>query len=113
MVSFEDPLVITEKDILVIDSKGIKHTKGTIDFAECARNYALENHIESTNCVAARDITGSNPCFDFYTSCRITELFFIPKRKFFEFFSRQNTVQRFHAFNKKILASGWTTYDMS
>jgi hypothetical protein len=113
VISFEDPIVITENNILSIDNNGIKHSNGYINFAECAKNYALVNNIQKTNCVAARDITGSNPCFDFYTTDRITEIFFVPKNKFLEFFSKQNTVQRFHALNKRIQSYGWTTYDMS
>ncbi|MHB1484625.1 MAG: hypothetical protein ACYCYI_08160 [Saccharofermentanales bacterium] len=112
MINFEDPIVITENDILSIDNNGITYSNGFINFIECASNYALFNNIEKSICVGTRDITGSNPCFDFFTNNRITEIFFLPKSKFIEFFNKQNTLQRFHNFNKTIQSFGFTTYDM-
>lgn len=112
-ISFEDPIVISENSIISIDKKGIKHSNGYIDFNECASNFTLINSTDITNCVADRDITGSNPSLDFYTTGRVTQLFFISKSKTDDLLSKSNTLQRFYVFNERIYLLGWTTRDIS
>jgi hypothetical protein len=44
-VYFENPNIITEEDVISIDKKGIKYTRGYIDFSECAANFSrLHEH---------------------------------------------------------------------
>lgn len=111
-VSFEDPIVITENDIISIDIAGIKYKNSYIDFSDCANNYSIINGAESKNCVADRDATG-NPNFNFYTTGRVTQLFFVSKCELTELITRKNTYQRFHELNKQIQGFGWSTYDIS
>lgn len=113
MVDFEDPIVITENDIISIDCCGIKHCNGYIDFSDCANNFSAIENTQSITCVASRDSTGSWPSFDFYTTGRVTQIFFVDKGKILTFLSKASTTHRFHAFNKKLQSLGWTTYDLS
>ena len=112
-VSFDDYYSYTENEIAGISPNGIslKNMK-FINFRECAYNFQ-QVHGGKGTCVAERDITGTNSSFGFYTAPKTTHIFFLPKSKIKEFFSKRNTVRRFHDLQKQIESFGFTTYDMS
>ena len=112
-VVFDDYDSYTENEIAGISPNGIslKNMK-FINFRECAYNFQ-QVHGGKGTCVAERDITGTNPSFGFYTAPKTTHIFFLPKSKIKEFFSKRNTLQRFQDLQKQIESFGFTTYDMS
>ncbi len=112
-VVFDDYDSYTENEIAGISPTGIslKNMK-FINFRECAYNFQ-QVHGGKGSCVAERDITGANLSFGFYTAPKTTHIFFLPKSKIKEFFSKKNTVQRFHDLQKQIESFGFTTQDMS
>ncbi len=110
-VVFDDYDSYSENDIAGISPSGIslKNMK-FINFRECAYNWQQVKGGKGT-CIAERDITGSNPSFTFYTAPKTTHIFFLPKSKIKELFSKRNTFQRFHDLKKKIESFGYRTYD--
>lgn len=111
-IDYSDYISITEKDILKISSAGISYTGGFINFRECAY-YFKDEHGGDGKCVGERDITCSNPCFIFYTAPLTIHMFFIPKGKFAELFSKIPIYQRFHNLQKQLNHYGYTTRDLS
>lgn len=80
-----------------------------IRFEECAKNYADENSLKNSKCVATRDITKLT--FTFYTSPKIDVVF---KRRFFkDLFSGKSAVRKFLNLQKAINQCGYTSYDLS
>ena len=100
-------------DVIRIDKEGItldnNSTNIRVLFEDCAQNYANENSLITSKCVATRDI--STLTFSFYTVPKtkiifkrhlIKDLFFCksPVNKFFDL---QNAISQF----------GYTSYDLS
>ncbi len=80
-----------------------------ISFEECSKNYANENSLESSKCIATRDITKLT--FTFYTNEKIRVVF---KKNFFrDFFSRKSAVNKFLELQKTINNCGYVSYDLS
>lgn len=100
-------------EIVNINSTGItlKHKTANIfvSFEECAKNYANQNFLETSKCVAVRDIT--NLTFTFYTNPKVKMVF---KKSFFKnLFSGKSAVRRFLDLQKSIRNFGFTSYDLS
>lgn len=83
---------------------------GFINFKECAYNF---KKIEggSGKCVGEREIADLS--FTFYTSPKPIMIKFIEKSKLIEWFTKGNTVSRFHKLQKLILKYGYSTRDMT
>lgn len=111
-IDYSDYISISEKDIVNVSNAGISYQGGFINFRECAYNFKAE-HGGDGKCVGERDITGSTPCFIFYTAPLTTHIFFIPKGKLAELFSKVPTYQRFHNLQKQLNEHGYTTRDLS
>lgn len=111
-IDYSDYISISEKDIVNVSNAGISYQGGFINFRECAYNFKAE-HGGDGKCVGERDITGSTPCFIFYTAPLTTHIFFIPKGKLAELFSKVPTYQRFHNLQKQLNEYGYTTRDLS
>lgn len=104
---------ITCIEIVNINSSGIRVKSGKTDikicFDECAKNYANENSLENSRCVATRDITKLT--FTFYTQPRVRVVF---KKYFFkDLFSGKSAVSKFLELQKAINMYGYTSYDLS
>lgn len=100
-------------EIVTINKKGItlktRESNIYVDFGECVKNFAHENSLEESRCVATRDIT--NLTFTFYTDTKVTLVF---KRNFFkELLSGKTAASRFLDLKKDINNYGYTTYDLS
>lgn len=80
-----------------------------INFEECAKNYAKENSLKISSCIAARDITTLT--FIFYTNPK-TKLIF-NKGFFKSILYKKSAVDRFIALQKLINDYGYRTYDLS
>ena len=99
--------------IVTIDNDGItvrhNHNNIYIRFDKCAENYAAENALEASKCVAVRDITTLS--FTFYTIPK-TKVFF---KKIFlkDLISGKSAVSKFLDLQKAITRSGYTSYDLS
>lgn len=76
-------------EIVNINSFGITVKSGEKDieicFGECAKNYAKENSLDNSRCVATRDITKLT--FTFYTHPKIELVF---KKHFLKDFFQEN-----------------------
>ena len=104
--------VFTENEMLEITAQGIALKNGMyIDFAECAEVWAKANSLEESKCVGERDIIDGS--FTFYTLPKPIMIKFMKKGKLAEFFSKNNTRQRFHNLQLKIVECGYRTYDMT
>lgn len=100
-------------EILDINGYGltIKYNKSDafISFDECAKNYANENSLKNSRCVATRDMTKLT--FTFYTQPKIKVVF---KKHFFkDLFSGRSAVSKFLELQKAINKYGYTSYDLS
>lgn len=80
-----------------------------ISFEECAKNYALENSLKKSRCVAERDIT--KLIFIFYTEPKIRLTF--KKRFFIDWLPFKHATSEFRELQKAIISYGYTTYDLS
>lgn len=86
-----------------------KDSEVFICFAECAKNFAIEESLETNKCVATRDITKLT--FTFYTDPK-TEIVF--KRSIFKtLLFGKSAYRNFRDLQKKINRCGFTTYDLS
>lgn len=104
--------VFTESEIVGISAQGIAlKNGGYIDFAVCAEVWAKANSVENTACIGDRDI--STLCFTFYTLPKPITIQFVKKGRLAEFFSKNNTYQRFHKLQCRIVELGYTTIDMT
>lgn len=109
---FSDYEAFTEHEMLEITAQGIALKNGMyIDFAECAEVWARGNSLEESMCVGERDMIDGS--FTFYTLPKPTMIQFIKKGKLAEFFSKNNTRQRFHKLQLKMIEYGFRTYDMT
>ena len=100
-------------EIVNINSFGITAKSGKKDakicFDECAKNYANENSLEKSRCVATRDITKLT--FTFYTYPKTKVVF---KKHFLKnLFSGRSAVSKFLELQKAINKYGYTSYDLS
>ena len=100
-------------EIVNINSLGITAKRGKTDikicFNECVKNYANENSLENSRCVAIRDITKLT--FTFYTQPKIRVVF---KKHFFkDLFSGKSAVSKFLDLQNAINKYGYTSYDLS
>ena len=100
-------------EMVRMSSSGITVKSGgtniKINFEECAKNYANENSLKNSRCVATRDITKLT--FTFYTQPKISVVF---KKHFFkDLFSAKPAVRRFLELQKEINKCGYTCYDLS
>ncbi len=100
-------------EIVNINSSGITVKSGKTDikirFDECAKNYANENFLENSRCVATRDITKLT--FTFYTQPKIRVIF---KKHFFkDLVSGRSAFSKFLELQKAINKYGYTSYDLS
>ena len=96
-------------EIVNINSLGITVKSGKTDikicFDECAKNYANENSLENSRCVATK-LT-----FTFYTQPKIRVVF---KKHFFkDLVSGKSAVSKFLELQKAINKYGYTSYDLS
>ncbi len=110
---FADYDMFTEREICDITPKGILLKNHIlIEFEVCIKNYKEVNGLEKdTLCVGERNITDLS--FMFYTSPKPVIIIFIKRNKISELFSKNNTYQRFHDLQKKIIQCGYRTFDMS
>ena len=100
-------------ELLDVSSSGLtikcNNSDMFISFDECAKNYANENSLENSCCVATRDITKQT--FTFYTQPKIRVIF---KKHFFkDLFSGRSAVSKFLDMQKAIVEAGYTSYDLS
>ena len=100
-------------ELVNIDSSGITVKNSSaeffISFEECVKNYANENSLENSRCVATRDITKLT--FTFYTQPKIRVVF---KKHFFkDLVSGKSAVSKFLELQKAINKYGYTSYDLS
>ncbi len=110
-ITFEDYDACTENEIMGISEAGISlKSFRFINFKECAYNFA-QTEGGSGKCVGEREITDLS--FTFYTSPKPIMIKYIEKSKIIEFFSRMNTISRFHKLQKKIVEYGYSTMDIS
>ncbi len=110
-ITFEDYDTCTENEIIGISKEGISlKSFGFINFKECAYNFK-QIAGGPGKCVGEREIT--NLSFTFYTSPKPIMIKFLEKGRFFEFFSKKNTISRFNKFQKQIFEYGYSTRDMS
>lgn len=97
------------KDVKAIDSKGIATAEIYIDFAECSQNYAAENDLPDSRCVAARDVTKKE--FVFYTIPK-TKLIF-DRVSWKDALRGKTAIRQFHDLQKMIVQQGYSSYDNS
>ena len=100
-------------EIVNMNRSGITVKSGKTDmkicFEECVKNYANENFLENSRCVATRDITKLT--FTFYTQPKIRVVF---KKHFFkDLFSGKSAIRRFLELQEAINRYGYTSYDLS
>ena len=112
IIDYSDYISITEKDILHISSDGISYKGGFVNFRECSYNFQYK-HGGDGKCIGERDITGTSSSFVLYTAPLTTHIFFVPKGKLGEVFSRTPTYQRFYNLQKELNKYGYTTRDLS
>ena len=101
------------QEIVDINSSGLtlKHESANIFicFNDCAENYANEKSLETSKCVATRDIT--NLTFTFYTNPKTKVVF---KKHFLkDLLSGKSAVRKFLDLQKTINKYGYTSYDLS
>ena len=107
-------LQFSNDDIIQITKEGItfKTPNGDmqVTFSECKYNYAFENSLSESNCVATHDVTV--PVFTFYSNPKVEVLF---KKKNFlqDLFSKRPWHAKFFELQKTIQKLGYTTYDLS
>lgn len=95
-----------EKDGVIVKSN---NKSFLIALNECAKNYAKENSLSSSKCVATRNITMH--LFTFYTNPKTMVVF---KKNFFkELFTQDTATSRFHKLQKLINERGYHSYDLS
>lgn len=100
-------------DIIKIDKEGITldnhSTNIRISFNDCAQNYANENSLNKSKCVATRDI--STLTFSFYTEPKTKIVF--KKHLIKDLFFGKSAVNKFLNLQNAISQSGYTSYDLS
>ena len=107
-------LQFTNDDIAEITKEGIsfKTPNGDmkISFFECGQNFAFENSLDDSNCVATRNITV--PEFIFYSNPKVQVRF--KKNGFIvTLFSKKPWHIKFYELQKDIERFGYTTWDLS
>ena len=107
-------LQITNESIVQITREGITFQTPNGDkrivFSECKRNYASENSLIESNCVATHDITV--PVITFYSNPKVEVLF--KKKNFFQgLFLKKTWHTKFFELQKAVQKFGYTMYDLS
>ena len=100
-------------DILPVDGDGVwliyQKDKMFIDFEECARNYAIENNLSQSRCVATRDVMKHK--FIFFTMPKTIVIF---KNSFWkDVLLGKSAINKFHKLQKEIICAGYSSYDLS
>ena len=104
--------IFSYSDIVTINFKGIycknERDECHILFEECRKNFAFENSLKNSKCVATRNIEKGE--FTFFTTPKI-KIFFKNKKRFL--FKPPSYVNDFHALQNQIFLLGFTTYDLT
>lgn len=109
---FEIYEAYSENEIQTVTQHGIALRNGQyIDFSLCAENYRKLHHIDHDSCIGERDLCDFS--FTFYTLPHPKMIRFIKRSRIAEFFSRDNTRQRFYNLQKKIMEYGYRVYDLT
>ena len=100
-------------EIMKIEATGLTlKYKGAplfVCFEDCAKNYACENGLEKSRCIAVRDITKLT--FMFFTEPKTYLVF---KKSFWKaLMTGKSAAQRFMELQKKILQYRYTSFDLS
>lgn len=100
-------------DVIKIDKEGITldnhSTNIRVLFNDCAKNYANENSLDKSKCVATRDISTLTFCF--YTVPKIKVVF--KKHLIKDLFFGKSAVNKFLDLQNAICQTGYTSYDLS
>lgn len=100
-------------EVVNVNSLGLtlKHNGSNIliRFDECAKNFANENSLKLSKCVATRDITKLT--FTFYTNPKIKVVFKNSSLK--DFLFGRSAVRQFSNLRNAISQYGYTTFDLS
>ncbi len=102
----------SDEYIIDISADGIHFDRSFIDYRDCAYFFYNE-HGGDGCCVGESNILASDPYLEFYTMPYATRIVFYSEGKNREFFSRSTAPQRFHDLQKKIIACGYSTYDLA
>lgn len=99
--------------VISIDNEGItlEHLNSNIRicFEECAKNYAIEKSLETSKCVATRNITTLT--FTFYTVPKTKIIF---KKHFLkDLLLGKSAIGQFIRLQNAISQAGYTSYDLS
>lgn len=99
--------------VIEVDCEGItleyNNSDVRVNFQDCVKNSAMENILETSMCVATRDITELS--FTFYTIPKTKIIF--KKNFLIDIFSRKKATNRFFELKNKINQFGYTSYDLS
>lgn len=100
-------------NLINLDNDGITlryHSNNIhIKFDDCAWNYAIENSLDKSNCVATRDISALT--FTFYTVPKTKIVF--KKHLIKDLFFGKSAVDKFLDLQNAISQTGYTSYDLS
>ncbi len=99
--------------VINVDNKGITleylNSNICIYFEECAKNYAIEKSLETSKCVATRNITTLT--FTFYTVPKTKIIF---KKHFLkDLLLGKSAIGQFIRLQNAISQAGYTSYDLS
>ena len=101
-------------EVVSINKRGVvvknKDSQAKIDFEECSKNYANENSLEVSKCVATRDITTLT--FTFYSNPKVV-LMFQKRRSLLNIFTEKSAIKQFLELQNLINRYGYSTYDLS
>lgn len=96
--------------VIKMDEQKIVFSDGEIlEFSECVKIFNTIYLDSNSKCVAQRNITANPPYFEFYANPMHLKIIFDYKG----FFKKFKTEKAVHSFQKQILKSGFTTYDLS
>lgn len=99
--------------IICVDAQGIilrcQNSDITIQFEECAKNFAYENALNVSKCVATRDITSLS--FVFFTEPKTNIVF--KKNLMKDLFFGRSAFDKFIELQNAIIKVGYSSYDMS
>ncbi len=104
---------IQDRAIRNVSRKCIGFQNRVIDFEQCAANFAREQRMTESRCVAERKSDGTFPFFQFPTNPVPTRIVFHSGNRLVELITRQSAVRRFQNLNRRIRELGWTTFDLS
>ena len=99
-------VINTSKGVIILE---YKKKELCIHFDDCAKNFAVEQGIELSKCVAMRDITSLS--FIFYTLPKTKVIF--KKHLIKDLIREKSAVQKFLDLQNAIIEAGYTSYDLS